>query len=904
MPEWKKELRQRLVKLRLEPTREAEIVEELAQHLEDRYQELLAAGVTDEEAARVALAELSEHELLVQELRRTERPIWNEPVVLGSRRNKMFGDLWQDLLFGVRILLKKPSFTVIAVMTLALGIGANTAIFSIVNGVLLRALPYGEPQRLMLLGPNNQETKPVSKAELWDFRERSQLLASVSAFIPASYLLGTNEPEWIAAAQVTPDLFSTLGVQPLIGRGFSADEGQAGGAKVVVLGHGLWQRQFGSNPSVIGNQLALDGQNFTIVGVMPPSFQLPLDLQSSNPSELWTPLQLTAADKTKRMLGEVNILARLKPGVTLAQARTEARAISSRLTEEYRDYYSKVKDWGGITVVSISDQIVKGYRRALLILQGAVGLLLLIACANLANLLLAQSAGRSSELSIRLVLGASRLRLFRQLLTEGLLLAAAGGVAGGLLAWWGSDVIISLAPADIPRLKEITLDAKVLGFTFGLSLLTGIFFGFLPVLKLSQRKVADSLKAMGRATEAPRQTALRRMLVVSEIALTCVLLVGAGLMMRSLRQLWQVDPGFESQHVLTTNISLPRLYYPNNQSQVAFYGQLIERVKALPGVQTAAAVRKLPLDSKIGRWSMRVEDEQRGDKPITHTPEWQIVTPDYFRTLGVSLLEGRFFTDSDGADAPGVVIVNETMARQYWPQGHPVGRRIKMDGAVNNPWITVIGVTKDVRQSDLTTTISPQMYLPHAQFVPSTGPYPTPNLTLVVRTASEPLALSSVVRNVVRSIDKNLPVGAFQTMEQVRSRAVARTRFQAFVLGGFSAIALLLAAVGIYGVMSYTVAQRTHEIGIRIALGARQSDVLKLVVTQGLKLTLIGATVGVAGAFGLTRLISSLLYGVTTTDPLTFVGVALLLILVALLACYLPARRAMKVDPIVALRYE
>jgi putative ABC transport system permease protein len=897
MPDWKEEIRRRLSRLSLAPAHEAEIIEELAQHLDDCYEQSLAGGATKEEAYRAALLQLTGSDLLAQGLRRFERPVWRESVVPGAqRRMNMFGDLWQDLRYGVRMLVKTPGFTIVAAVALALGIGANSAIFSVVNTVLLRPLPYKDPDRLVMVWEDATKhgypRDTPAAANYVDWRDQNQVFEGMAAIVEWDFnLTGMGEPERIDGRRVSANLFPLMGVEPYLGRTFLPEEDQPGANRVVILSHGLWQRRFGSDANITGKPLTLNGVSFTVVGVMPPEFQFP-----SREDELWIPIAFSPREAANRGRHYLEVVARMKPGVTLGQAQAEMNTIAARLQQQYPDSNTDL----GAAVVPLHEQVAGDIKPALLILLGAVGFVLLIACANVANLLLVRAAVRQKEIAIRVALGASRSRLIRQFLTESILLAAAGGVIGLLLSVWGVNLLRAFIPENISQAKEIAIDARVLGFTILVSLLTGLIFGLAPATQASKFDLNETLKEGGRDSAAgSRGNRIRGLLVIAEVAVSLVLLIGAGLLINSFMRLLNVDPGFRANNLLTMSIVLPPLKYPDQTRRSAFYTDLLSRVEALPGVRSASVTNWVPLVSQGDSVGIYIEGRPApapGQEIIVVT---RVVSPHYFPTMGIELLRGREFGEQDRADSAAVVVINETMARRYWPGEDPIGKRVT-PGDPNDPndWCQIIGVVKDVRQFKLDDDPKPQMYLTYEQagfFAPR---------YLVVSTEVEPLSLAPTVRNTVWDIDKDQPVSNIATMEGVLSESVARQRFSMLLLGIFATVALVLAAVGIYGVMSYSVAQRTREIGIRMALGAQRGDVLKLAVGQGLKLVSTGVVIGLGTAFLLTRVMSSLLFGVSATDPITFITISLVLIGVAVLAIFIPARRAARVDPIVALRYE
>ncbi|HEX8458967.1 MAG TPA: ABC transporter permease [Pyrinomonadaceae bacterium] len=901
MPDWKDEIRKRLSKLQLAPTREAEIVEELAQHLEDRYEQAVAGGASAEEARRACVAELAESELLTEELGRVERRAPPETVVPGAQgRTNIMGDIRQDLRYAVRMMWKTPAFTVVAIIALALGIGANSAIFSVVNTVLLRPLPYQDPERLVMVweddtkGGYPRDTPAV--ANYIDWRDQNTVFEGMAAFADEDFnLTGTSEPERLKGRRVSSSLFALLGVQPQAGRALLPEEDQPGRSRVVVLSHGLWQRRFGADAKAVGRQISLNGESYTIVGVMPSHFQFP-----TREDELWVPIGFTPQEAANRGRHYLEVLARLKPGVSLEQAQAKMSTIAVRLQQQYPQQNSDL----GAVITPLHEQVVGDIKPALLVLLGAVGFVLLIACANVANLLLARAAVRQKEISIRVALGASRLRLVRQFLTESVLLSVVGGGLGLLLSVWGVSVLKAFIPENISQVEAIAIDARVFLFTLLVSLLTGLVFGFAPATQASRLNLNETLKEGGRDSAAGSQgNRIRALLVVMEVAVSLILLIGAGLLINSFLRLRQVDPGFRPDNLLTMQVVLPTFKYPDHARRTAFYNELLARLENVPGVKSAAVTTNLPLYQQGNSITMSFEGRPdpapgQGKRPAIAT---RVVSPDYFQTMGITLLQGRGFTNEDKVDSPAVAVINETMARRFWPNQDPTGKRItpgSLSSTDPNDWITVVGVARDVRQFELVADPKPQMYLSYVQ-----AGFFAPN-DLVVSTDLEPLSLAPAVRKTVWEVDKDQPVSKIRTMEEIVSESVARQRFSMMLLGLFAALALVLAAVGIYGVMSYSVAQRTREFGIRMALGARRGDVLRLAVGHGLKLVLIGIAIGLGAAFLLTRVMSSLLYGVSATDPLTFISISLILISVALLASLIPALRATKIDPIDALRYE
>jgi putative ABC transport system permease protein len=809
--------------------------------------------------------------------------------------------LWQDLHYGLRMLLRNPAFALVAVMTLALGIGANTAIFSVVNAVILRPLPYESPEQLVRVGGANLRTGRAmgsfSPQDFYDWRERNTVFEQVAAYDGWSPgLTGTGEPERIEAARVSASFFSILRVRPELGRAFLPGEDQPGNNMVAVLGHSLWQRRFGADPGIINQQITLNGASYTVVGVMPASFETPRFTRSilAEP-ELWAPFAPNLNDWTRGGRAVDAAVARLKPGVTLEQAEAELKAIARQLEEQY----PKTNAGQSVSVASLHESLVGNSRTALLVLLVAVGFVLLIACANVANLLLARAAARQKEIAIRTALGAGRLRIIRQLLTESVLLAGLGGALGLLSALWTTDLLIAGATDALPRLNDTAVDAHVLGFTLLVSLLTGIAFGIAPALQASRPDLNEMLKEGGRTSALGGARArVRSLLIVAEVAVSLVLLIGAGLLIRSFLRLQEVSPGFNPEHVLALEMFLPGTKYPEDYQHVAFYEEVLKRTRALPGVEAAGVVSVLPVSDNYDRIGFSVEGEPPPPPGEGPDADRYMISSGYFQALAIPLQSGRQFTEQDGgADAQPVVIINETLARRYWQTSAlALGKRVRV-GDEGRPWRTVVGIVGDVKQYGLDTPSTMQVYLPHQQS-------PTQQMTLVVRAGGDPASQTAAVRKEIWAVDKDQPVYNIRTMEQVLAKSIAGRRFNMLLLGIFAGVALLLAAVGIYGVISYSVTQRTHEIGVRMALGARQRDIFKMILGQGMILTLVGTGCGLLAAFVLTRFLSSLLFGVSATDPLTYIAVSLPLIAVALLACYIPARKATRVDPMVALRYE
>ncbi len=810
--------------------------------------------------------------------------------------------LWQDLRYGARVLAKNPGFTAIAILTLALGVGANSAIFSVVNGVLLKPFSFAEPEQLVVAWERclaqGLPRMVVSPPNFADWRAQNQLFQDVAAYRQQDFnLIGNGEPERVRGLRVSATMFSLLGVRPLLGRDFQPDEDKPGAPNAVIISYGFWQRRFGANHAVIGQSITLGAERATIIGVMPKDFDFPPPITFRGEArpvrvEMWTQLRY-ALEMNQRGAHNLTVLARLKDGISLERAEADLQNITQRLA---RDFPNTNNGWDAF-LVPLHAQVVGDVKRALLLLPTAVLFVLLIACANVANLLLVRATGRQRELAIRAALGAGRFRLMGQMLIESTLLALLGGLLGLALAASTLKLITALAPQNIYRLNAVSLDGRVVVFTLLVSLLTAVLFGLVPAWQASRISLVTALKeGSGGASDGAARHHLRNLLVVAEVALALLLLTGAGLLIRSFIRLQTVPTGFEPEHLTAMTINLPLTSYPDRQSRIAFTERLMPKLAALPVLQAAASSSSLPLDVGLQGTEFKIESQPVSPGREPHT-QVSIVSPGYFRALGTPLLQGRDFTAADNADAPGVVIINSHLAQQYFPGQDPLGKRVDMGFRSGTP-LQIIGVAADVRQDTLQAELHPAMYLPYAQ-----SPTSLP-LILLFRSASNPSIVVSAVRQQVQELDARLPVYDVKTMNQVLSTAVARPRFITFLLGVFAAVALLLATIGIYGVMSYTVAQSTREIGIRMALGAQPRDVLKLVVGQGLVLSTSGVVFGLVAAFALTRLMQNLLFGISATDPLTFIAVPLSLILIVLLACYVPARRATQIDPLVALRYE
>ena len=859
-----------------------ELDDELRDHLERRTEEYVAKGMSTAEAQRRARLDLGGIEQTKEQCR-------------DARRVDHIENLAQDLKYGLRMLAKNPGFTIVAVLTLALGIGANTAIFSVVNAVLLRPLPYPDSDRLVQIWSTNPNTNRwgtwTAYPRFEDWRRESNVfekMATARTWVIS--IKGGDHPESLLGVITSSQLLQLLRVQPMLGRGFLPEEDQPGHDHVIILSYRLWQRRFGSDRAVLGRTVDVDQESYTVIGVMPSDFRFPPELPASYGVDAWLP---PAPDPSRNDRGSNNYytFARLKPGLTLAQAQAEMDAINNGLAEKYP------ADRGlGVKVVGWQRQVGSEVRPALLILLGAISLVLLIACANVANLLLARGAVRQRETALRQALGAGHARLIRQFMTESMLLAVFGGVTGLLLAYEGLELFIRLAP-DIPRLNETTIDPHVLIFSAVLTLGTGLIFGIAPALQGARMDLQDPLKESGgRLTIGATRARARSALVVAEIALALMLLAGAGLLVRSFVRVQQVDPGFNPKNLLTAFVILPPSKYPEPQRQALFFHELMDRITSLPGVECAGAADSAPmLTNDTGPVS--IEGHPVGPDAVEIQAERPKITPDYFRAMGIRLLRGRTFTWADNEGSLPVAIINESAARQYWPDEDAMGKRVKLEDGSAPVWRQVIGIVGDVRQDSLVEAGRPEIYAPLLQV-------PVPYMALTVRTRAEPAAFTAAVRHAVMAVDKDQPLYQVRTMEQVVGDSVASRRFQMSLLAIFATIALGLAAIGIYGLMSYTVSRRTHEIGIRMALGAKRRDVLHLVARHGIMLAIVGVTLGTVGALLLTRFLSFMLYGVGVNDPTTLFSVATLLIGMAALASYIPARRATRVDPIAALRYE
>jgi putative ABC transport system permease protein len=862
---------------------EQEFTEEIQAYLDMLIEAKIMEGLNPQEARRAALIELGGMEQVKERVREV-------------RMGYFLETMWQDLRYGIRVLIKSPVFTTVAVLSLALGIGANTAIFSVVNGLLLRPLPYPDSKRIVdVWHTPPQESFPgmnrfsVSPANYLDWKDQSQTFEQMAAYGYAGFSLSASaDPVAVTGAAVSSDFFSVLRSNVSQGRTFLPEEEQPGRDQVVVLSDGLWQQAFGSNPNLIGQTLTLNSRSFTVIGIMPAGFQYPPEV------ELWVPLAWNEAERQTRSIHDYQVIARLKQDVSLAQSQAEMNTISSRLEQQYPE---DNKGWGAM-VIPLQEDLIGDIRPALLVLFSAVAFVLLIACANVANLMLARGANRRKEIAIRIALGAGRGRIVRQLLSESVLLATTGGILGLLLARWGSELLVQLSSGSLPNSSEIGIDKWALGFTLLVSFGAGIIAGIAPAFQFSTTDTSETLKqGTGRTGGSSVKQRTRKALVICEVALSLILLIGAGLMIRSFWKLQQVDPGFNTSNTLTMSVGLSPIKYSDAYQQAAFFDRVLEQVSALPGVVSVGATTTIPLVGSGSTQPFTIEG--RPESAVSEQPmaQTRYISPDYFRAIGVPLRQGRFFSDGDREDGVPVVIISEAMARRFWPGQDPVGRRLTPSFHLKQGAREIVGVVGDVKASGLDADAAATMYLPYKQA-------PRPYMTFVARTASDPQNFIQPISKSIYTIDKEQAVRNVRTMEQVLADSVSGRRFNMTLLITFAALALVLATVGVYGVMNYSVTLRRRELGIRMALGAQAADVLRLILGQGLMLTLTGIGAGLVGAYGLTRLMANLLYGVTATDFLTFVSVSGVLMAVGLLASYLPARRAMKVDPMIALRHE
>ena len=892
----------RLFSLRRRKEDEREFARELDSHIEMLAEENIRRGMAPAEARRQAYLRLGGR----SQLRQTHRELRGLPFV---------ETLWQDLRYGLRMLRRSPGFTAIAVVTLALGIGANSAIFSIVDGVLLRPLPFKDPSRLISLHEGipkmGYPKMGFSYPDLATYEREQGSLETIGSFQDKHVAISGNvKPERITAARVSASLFPMLGVQPILGRNFTSQE-DAPGHQLTVLSYALWLRRYGGDANILGQTIQLDRQPYTVVGVMPPNFVYPpLGLEDAgSPADLWIPMATTPTE-LQDWGGSyfTGVVGRLRPGITLAQARSEATSLAQRIIESYPASIAPFVRGGHLAVLAspFQEEVVGSVRPLLLILMAAVAFVLLIACANLATLLLSRAARRQREIAVRTALGATRFRLLRQMLTESLLLALVGGALGFFLGYWVRDLLLALVPSSIPLPQHVAMNAGVFAFVLSTSVLAAVLFGLAPAIQASAATMQSSLQESNRSATASRyHHRLQGFFATAEFALALVLLVGAGLLIRSFAKLLVTNPGFRPENVLTLNVPLPRAAYSHASQMESFYQRVLDDVLSLPGVENSSVSSDLPLHA-YEMVSITPEGQANSPKQAPQAICQSWLLGDYFQTMGIPLLQGRWFTPEDNLDSQQVAIISVSAAKKFWPRQNPLGKRIRW--GVGGPWDTVVGIVGDVTETSLNATLLPHVYRPYSQIAGAFleqdpfGDWHAMNLSL--RTRSDPSAMTSAILAQDHSLDPEIAVANIRTMTQVINTSVAGPRFDTYLLGAFAGLALFLAAIGIYGVLAYTVAQQTHEIGVRMALGAQQGDVVRMILKRGVRLALFGVAIGAIAAVFLTRGMASLLFGVSATDPATFIGVAFLLILVALAGCYIPARRAMRVDPIVALRYE
>jgi predicted permease len=906
MPEWKPEILRRLAPLKLSPAREGEIAEEIAQHLEDRYNELLVTGESEDVAFRSAIDELKGEDLLARSLQPVEIDLYREPVVLGKASSNLFAGILQDIHYAFRMMRKSPGFTAVAVLTLALGIGANTAIFSIVNGVLLNPLPFPHPQELTVLYEHtaNFEKSSISYPNFLDWQRTNSSFASMAAYRHEDFnITGSGEPERVSGGMVSAEFFPTLGVKPVLGRLFVRGEDGMGAAPVALLAEGFWQRRFGSARDIIGKQIIMNGDAYTIVGVVPASFHFRA-FNFGGIKDVYVPVGQTKdpffyhRDAHKGM----DAIGRLKPGVSLAAAQADMAQIARNLAAAY----PSADKGAGAAVMPLRDELVHEVRPYLWLLLGAVGFVLLIACVNVGNLQLARATGRAHEFAIRCALGADRWRVVRQLLTESVALGLAGGAIGACVAAWGTQAAIRLLPETLPRAEDVGLDGHVLVYTFVISILAGVVFGLVPALKMSGSGLQETLKEGGRGAIAARHR-VQSVFVIGEMALALVLLTGAGLMIRTLARLWNVNPGFNPQNVLVFDVTLAPSLGSNAATARSAIRELSQTLRAIPGVQaTSVTGGAIPMssDNELPFW-IDGETKPANVSEMNQTLTY-FVEPGYLRAMQIPLLRGRFVAATDDEHSPQVIVIDENFAREYFPGQDPIGRRIHLAIFKMDP--EIVGVVGHVKQWGLDLeadrhSLQVQIYSPFLQ-IPDAAWSGPPQAGVLLRSAGSPLGMVGAVREAIVKLNSQNVMYEATTMEAIIAESLAARRFSMILLGIFATLALLLSSIGIYGVISYVVGQRTREIGIRIALGAQRSTVLWLILVEGMKMAMIGVVVGVVAAAGLTRLMSQLIYGVSEADPVTFAGVIMVLTTVAFAACYFPARRAMHVDPMVALRNE
>jgi putative ABC transport system permease protein len=893
MHNWKSLVRARLGPLPVDAARASDIVDELAQHVAEHYKDLIADGVGDAEAIERALAPLAAR--AAKEIARADRPRPSAPTPPASTGGGPLTGMLRDLRYAARLLLRTPAFTATAVLTLALGIGASTAIFSVVNAVLLQPLPYADPEHLMLIGErgNDGSASNVGYTTFLDWRARNHSFEDMAIFRSfQTTLVANGEPERVAGMRVSSNFFPMLGVRPALGRTFNTGEDTQATWRQLILSDGLWRRRFNADPGVIGRVLTMNDATFTVIGVMPASFEPLISERFYQRAEMWALLGYdTTLNYACRTCQHLKALGRLRPGVSIDTARAEMDGIHNQLRAEFPADYPQAT----MAVEPLRDALTGRVRPALAVLMGAVGCVLLIACANVANLLLARMTGRERDLAMRAALGASRARLIRQMLVESALLAVAGGTLGIAIGATALPLLTALAPDAMSRLAGAHLDGRVLGFSMVLSLATAFVFGLLPAIRASRTDLQGSLHGDGRKTSRAPTSLARRLLVAADLALAVVLLVGAGLMIKSVGRLLAVDPGFEPDRVLTLQISMIGRAYREDAAVLAKIEQMLERLRALPGVETAAMAGQIPLGGNGDRWGFHVQGRVAGiEDPSV---ERYSVTPDYFSVMHIPLKRGRLFTDADRTGAEEVMLIGEQTARTVFPNEDPIGQHVRIGGADTGPWRTIVGIVGDVRHQSMSAQPTIQMYMPMAQLTDSF-------LTVVVRTRTDPAALATSARQTIWSVAGDVPVYQVATLSDLVAKSVAPRRFVMILLEVFSAVALLMTAIGVYGVISYAVSERTREIGIRSALGANSRDIVRLIVGGGLSVVAAGLAVGVLVALGATDYLDASLYQVGARDPLTFMTVTAILFAVALLAQVIPIARAMRIEPTIALRSE